>query len=159
MANPFIIKPLSPVFVEENSTEKFLWEIESCGWEVRIVTEEYTLHPNIFPTRVPIKMHTDYNVSITPKKEDCKESIMNTSVTLSITFRENVLEHVEYIICKFFRHSNDKITHESRVDINITVLPPAETTVTLMSTTIMSTAVMPTGSVSTVETTTNSGWK
>ena len=95
MAYPFITEPPSSVFAEENSTVEFVWEIDNCGWEVRIVTEKYTLHPNIDPTQVPIKIHTDYNASTTP--EVCKENTMNTNVTLSIILKTSVLEYIEYI--------------------------------------------------------------
>ena len=148
MTSPFITEPPSPVFAPENSTKEFVWEIENCSWEVRIVTEEYTLYPNIDPIRVPIKGNTDYNVSITPKLL-CETSVMNTNVSLSITFSKNVLEYIEYFICKVFM--NDGMMYKSRVNLTITTPPPTETM------TLMSNKIMLTDSVSTVETTTNSG--
>ena len=90
---------------------------------MRIVTEKYTLHPNVDPTRVPIKILTKYNVSVTP--EVCKE---NTNVTLTIKFTESVVEHAKYIICKVFRY--DELMHtvyKSRVNLTI-AQPTAETT-------------------------------
>ena len=163
MASPFNIEPSSAVFVEENSTVQFIWEIESCDWEVRIVTEEHTLYPNfnIDPAQVPVKLSTDYNISVTPKMENCKESIMNISVFLSVTFRESVLEHIKYIICKVSHPPHDdNMTYKSRVDI-IAVTPPSEseTTVTLS---LMSTMVMPTNSIISypiIDATTDSGCK
>ena len=125
MASPFITEPSSPVFAQENATNKFVWVIESCGWEVRVITEKYTLYPNIDPTRVPIKINTDYNVSITPEVYLCKESTININVSLSITFKKNVLEYVEYVICKVFR--NDEMMYKSRVNLIATAPPPAET--------------------------------
>ena len=155
MGSPFITEPSSPVFAPENSTIEFVWEIKNCGWEVRIITEEYTLYPNIEPTRVPIKSNTDYNVSITPGL--CENGIMNTNVSLSITFTENVLEYIDYIICKVFM--NDEMMYKSRVNITSRVPPSTEIkmkaeTMTSMSSTIMLTDSM---TLSTVETTTNSG--
>lgn len=155
MAHPFITEPPSSVFIEENSTVEFVWEIDDCGWEVRIVTEKYTLHPNIDPTRVPIKIHTDYNVSITP--EVCKENTTNTNVTLSIIFKASVLEYIEYIICKVFRR--DETMHKSRV--NLTTTAPPHTEITLM-TLISSTnnIIIPTDTYTfSFETTFNSGCK
>ena len=128
MASPFITEPSSPVFAQENATKKFVWVIENCSWEVRVVTEKYTLYPNIDPTRVPIKTNTDYNVSITPEVYLCEESTINTSVSLSITFKKNVLQYVEYVICKVFR--NDEMMYKSRVNLIATAPPPAETTMT-----------------------------
>ena len=77
MATPFNIEPSSVVFVEENSTVQFIWEIESCDWEVRIVTEEHTLYPNfnIDPAQVPVKLSTDYNISVTPKMEIARRAL------------------------------------------------------------------------------------
>ena len=132
MANPFITEPSSLVTVQENFTVTLVWEIRDCDWEVRIVTEKYTVHPNIDPTRVPIKIHTDYNASITP--EVCKENTMNTSVTLTIKLTESILEHVKYIICKIFRY-DDESWYRSRVNFELaTTGPPrAETTDTTMT--------------------------
>ena len=170
MASPFITEPSSPVFAQENVTKKLVWEIESCGWEVRIVTEKYTLYPNIDPTRVPIKTNTDYNVSITPEVHLCKESVVNTNVSLSIAFKKDVLETVEYVICKVFR--NDDVMYKSRVNLIATPLPPVETmktttmttetmmptetTVTSMSVTVSNKLSMPT---EVVDTATDSGYK
>ena len=152
MATPFISEPLSPVLAQENSTIEFIWEIKNCGWETRILTEEYTLYPNIdiVPTQVPIKNNTDYNVSIT-----CKESAMSMYVTLSITYNRNLLQHnIEYIICKVFMSMDDEKNYKSRVNITISP-PPLEITMNAMLTTIMITdSTMLMG-----ETTTNSGYE
>ena len=129
MANPFIIEPSSTEIVQENATKRFVWEIEGCGWEVRIITEKYTLYPNIDPTQVPIKVDTDYNVSVTPDSYSCKESTVNTSVSLSITFSLNVMEYFNYFTCKVFRN-NEKM-YRSRV--NLEIAPPSvETMITEM---------------------------
>ena len=144
MASPFITEPSSPVFAQENATIKFVWMIESCGWEVRIVTEKYTLYPNIDPTRVPIKTNTDYNVSITPEVHLCEESVMNTNVSLSIAYKKDVLETVEYVVCKVFR--NDDVMYKSRVNLIATPLPPVETMMTAETTaeTMTTENIMPT---------------
>ena len=155
MATPFILEPLSPVLAQENSTMEFIWEIENCGWETRILTEEYTLYPIIDPTQVPIKENTDYNVSITPEPEVCKERAMNMSVTFSITYNRNLLQHnIEYIICKVFMTMDSETMYESRVNITISA-PPLEITMNATLTTIMITeSTMLMG-----ETTTNSGYE
>ena len=121
MANLFITEPSSLVTVQENFTVTLIWEIRDCDWEVKIVTEKYTLHPNIDPTRVPIKIHTNYNVSITP--EVCTENTMNTSVILTIKFTESILEHVKYIICKIFRYDNES-RNNSRVNFELATTGP-----------------------------------
>ena len=149
MCSPFITEPLSPVFALENSTKEFVWKIKNCGWEVRIITEEYTLYPNIDPIRVPIKSNTDYNVSITPGL--CEKNIMNTSVSLSITFTENVLEYIDYIICKVFM--NDEMMYKSRVNLTTRALPSTEIKMRVETMTSVSSTIMPTDSMSTVETT------
>ena len=107
----YIAVPESPVFVTENATEEIVWKIVDCDsdWQVRIVTAEYQLHPNLLPELVPIKMNADYNVMETCKNE-------HNIVNLSITFNENVLENLEYVECKVFRSSNDAIKYSSRVN-------------------------------------------
>lgn len=132
MATPFILVPQNPVLAQENSTMEFTWEIENCGWETRILTEEYTLYPIFDPTQAPIKNNTDYNVSIT-----CEESAMNMYVTLSITYNRNLLQHnIEYIICKVFMTMDSETMYESRVNITISA-PPLEITMNATLTTIM----------------------
>ena len=150
MATPFISEPMSPALAQENSTMEFIWEIENCDWETRILTEEYTLYPNIDPTQVPIKNNTDYNVSIT-----CNESAMNMYVTFSITYNRNLLQHnIEYIICRVFMNMDIETKYESRVNITISA-PPLEITMNATLTTIMITdSTMLMG-----ETATNSGYE
>ena len=132
----FITEPPNPVFTLENSTIQFVWEIDNCNWEVRIITEEYTLYPNIDPIRVPIKSNTNYNVSISCKL--CKMSVMKTNVSLSITFTKNVLEYIKYIICKVFM--NDEMMYKSQVNLTTTapstpeIKTRAETAMTSRST-------------------------
>ena len=158
MASPFITEPQSLMFAPENSTIEFDWEIDNCGWEVRILTENYTLYPNIDCTRVPIKCNTDYNVSITPNLKLCKTNAMNTSVSLSITFSKNVLEYIDYIICKVFR--NNEIWYKSRVNITSGAPPSTETKMRAETTmTSMSTTIKLTDSLSSVEATTSSGYR
>ena len=81
---------------------------------MRIVTENYTLYPNLLPGQVPIKMNADYNVT-----ETCKDQ--HKFVRLSITFNTNVLENLEYVICKVFNESDNTVMYPpSRVDITQT---------------------------------------
>ena len=147
---PFITEPSSPVYAKENTTMEFKWKIKNCTWQVRIVTEEFTLHPNWLPGQVPLKNHTDYNVS-----KACEEE--HITVTLSVTFNVKVLEHVEYFICKVFIENNDETMQMSRV--NLTTVAPerqtdSETTVYLESTT----TTLDPGNVS-LEATTGSGFR
>ena len=93
----FIAEPESPVIINENFTEDLIWKIMDCEWEVRVVTENYTLHPNTIPRLVPIKKLTDYNVT-----ETCIND--RKIVHFSITFNENVLKNnIGYVTCKVFR--------------------------------------------------------
>ena len=107
MASPFIIEPSNTLVTRENATKSLVWVIESCVWEVRIVTENYTLYPIFDPKRVPIKLNTDYNVSVAPEVHLCEDSAMNTNVSLSINFNSNVLGYVEYLICKVYNSTYD----------------------------------------------------
>ena len=150
----FIMEPQSEVYAKENTTAEFVWKIMNCNcsWQVRIVTEEYTLYPNWLPDQVPIKEHTDYNVT-----QVCDEEHIN--VTLSVIFNVKVLEYVEYFICKVFIENNYRETMQmSRVNL-ISVVPgtssAAETTVNSES----MTTTLGTNNVSlyTIETTTGSG--
>ena len=128
MASPFIIEPSNTVVAQENATKSLVWVIESCGWEVRIVTENYTLYPNINPRRVPIKLNTDYNVSVTPEVHLCEDSAMNTNISLSIVFNSNVLGYVEYLICKVY--STYDVRYRSRVNFEVLAAPPLADTIT-----------------------------
>ena len=133
MARPFIIEPSNTLVTQENATKSLVWVIESCGWEVRIVTENYTLYPNIDPERVPIKPNTDYNVSVTPEVHLCEDSAMNTNVSLSINFNSNVLRYVEYLICKVY--STYDVRYRSRVNFKVLAAPPLADTITIAGTT------------------------
>ena len=129
MASPFITKPSNTLYIDtqENVTKSLVWVIESCGWEVRVVTENYTLYPNIDPKRVPIKLNTDYNVSVTPEVHLCEDSAINTNVSLSINLNSNVLRYVEYLICKVYGTYE---TYRSRVNFKVLAAPPLADTIT-----------------------------
>ena len=96
---------------------------------MRVVTENYTLYPNLIPKRVPIKMITDYNVT-----ETCVED--HTIVNLSIFFNENVLDdNIEYVACKIYRSNNTSFIIESRV--NFTSEVPFSSTINTDTTTTL----------------------
>ena len=109
--------PESPVIINENFTEELIWKIVDCDWEVRVVTENYTLHPNPIPRLVPIKKHTDYNVT-----EACVDD--RKIIQLSIMFNENVLEsNIGYVTCKVFRSDDrDSLTSST---VNFATMPPS----------------------------------
>ena len=121
---PFIAKPESPVFVEENSTKELVWKIINCtsNWQVRVVMENYTLYPNLTPEQVPIKMITDYNVTV---NESCVEDLI--IVNISIFFNQNVLDNnFKYVACKIYRSDNTELKFESPVNFTSEV-PPSST--------------------------------
>ena len=132
MASPFIIKPSNTLHTvtEENATKSFVWVIDGCEWEVRIVTENYTLYPNINPQRVPIKLNTDYNVSVTPEVHLCEDSAINTNVSLSINLNSKVLGYIEYVTCKVYSTYDDTVTYRSRVNFKVLAAPPPTDTIT-----------------------------
>ena len=112
MPSPFIdeLDESLTLFVEENSTKELVWKITDCNWQVRVVTENYMLYPNLIPKRVPIKMITDYNVT-----ETCVED--HTIVNFSISFNENVLNNnIEYVSCKIYRSDDAALILERRVN-------------------------------------------
>ena len=134
----FIAEPESPVIINENFTEELIWKIVDCDWEVRVVTENYTLHPNPIPRLVPIKKLTDYNVT-----ETCVDD--RKIVHLSITFNENVLNNnIGYITCKIFRSDDlDSIITSS---VNFANTETATTNEPNSSSSITSSTGMTTGS-------------
>ena len=112
MPSPFIaeLDESLTIFVEKNSTKELVWKIIDCNWQVRVVTENYTLYPNLIPERVPIEMITDYNVTKT-----CVEN--HTIVNFSISFNENVLDsNIEYVSCKIYRSDDAALILERRVN-------------------------------------------
>ena len=140
MASPFITEPSNTLYIDtqENATKSLVWVIESCGWEVRVVTENYTLYPNIDPQRVPIKLNADYNVSVTPEVHLCEDSTINTNVSLSINFNTKVLRYVEYLICKVYSTYG---TYRSRVTL---AAPPLADTITTRTITSITEGMMTT---------------
>ena len=146
MASPFIIKPSNTIYIvtEENATKSLVWVIESCGWEVRIVTENYTLYPNIDPQRVPIKPNADYNVSVTPEVHLCEDSAINTNVSLSINFNSKVLRYVEYLICRVYSTYDVTVMHRSRVNFKVLAAPPLTDTITTRTITSITERMMTT---------------
>ena len=143
MARPFITEPSNTLYIntQENVTKSLVWVIESCGWEVRVVTENYTLYPNIDPKRVPIKFNTDYNVSVTPEVHLCEDSAINTNVSLSINFNTKVLRYVEYLICKVYSTYG---TYRSRVNFKVLAAPPLTDTITTRTITSITERMMTT---------------
>ena len=117
MPSPFITEPESPIYVEENSMRKLVWEIIDCNWEMRVITEEYILYPIIAPElQSPIKMITDYNVTVT-----CVED-HKLLLNISISFNENVLENsIKFIVCRIFKINGLELKFESRVNFTTDV--------------------------------------
>lgn len=112
LSTAFIAEPENRVFVKENATAEVVWKLVDCdpNWQVRIVTENYTLYPNLLPGLVPIKNYTDYNVTVICENE-------HKTVNLSITFNVIVHQNIKYVICKAFKSSNDAIMYPSRVTL------------------------------------------
>ena len=96
--------------MEENCTKKLVWKLVDCDWVVRVVTDSFILYYNPHPELVPIKNHTDYNVT-----ETCKND--RKVVNFSIVFNENVLNtSIEYVVCKIYRSNSTSNIIESRVN-------------------------------------------
>ena len=112
MPSPFIdeLDESPTVFAEEDSTKELVWKIIDCNWQVRVITENYTLYPNLIPELVPIKIIADYNVTA-----KCVEN--HIIVNFSISFNENVLDNnIEYVSCKIYRSNNAASIIERRVN-------------------------------------------
>ena len=110
--------------------------------------ENYTLYPNLTPEQVPIKMITDYNVTV---NESCVEDLI--IVNISIFFNENVLDNnIEYVACKIYRSDNTAIQFESPV--NFTSEVPSSSTINTETNT---TAEVESSLTATITTTTTTG--
>lgn len=113
--DPFV----SQLILKSEKTDilTIFWQIqlEECGWRVRVVTPNYTLHPNRFP--LPIEKHKEYNVSFIKDYTACvggEEKVYEMNVTLSIILNENVLKNAPYIVCLISRQGIDGVSQNHR---------------------------------------------
>lgn len=121
---------------EHNTTLRLFWQIREhkCGlkgWYIRVVTENYTLHPkDPDPTLVPF----NYCVNV---DETCENYTRNMNVTLFVFISEDTLENAPYILCKIKSH--EMLIDESKVDLKINNTPhiPTNTTPTPFTTYIL----------------------
>ena len=134
------------MLAQENATEEIVWQIEHCGWTVKIATEKDTLYPGLTS---PVS-HTDYNVTITPDRCESGESDVNTTVILSIVFNENVLKIVDTIYCIVYMEHMYSVNRTSYMNsTDLATIPP--TTTMISESTVYST------SMDSMEATTDSG--
>ena len=86
------------------------WQIQEqlCNWNIRVVPENYTLHPYQNPKDVPIEKGTEFNITF--ERDPCSPetgSQYQVNVTLYLLLNDNVMEHVPYIVCKISRWTID----------------------------------------------------
>lgn len=95
------------------------------------MTQNHTLYPILLPEDVPIKEHSDYNVTVV--NNGCESNVVNVTVTLSILLNDNVLRNVPYIMCKIertdsgsngpIRRKSDKVYLQRPTTVQPTVQP------------------------------------
>lgn len=143
--DPFVSQMASTSEDGELAILHLYWQIqyELCDWTLWIVTANFTLYPNPFPTKVPIARNSDYNVTLdTLCNHKAPQKTISMNISLSILLNENVTEHVPYIMCMLSRidtnnmiqyHRSRKVYLQSYLHQNVTTSSTATSTQEMQS--------------------------
>ena len=125
----FTHEPSKELCVNKGDVSDLFWRVESAescpqNWKATVDVKYHTLSPNAISANQstddsPISKTSEYNLTITGPEnvEDCGESGFEMSVSLSLRFTDNVLQHVHYILIEV--RTSSEMSIWSRTNISI----------------------------------------
>ena len=121
----FTHEPSKELCVNKGDVSDLFWRVqsaESCpqNWRATVDVKNHTLSPNAISANQytddsPISKTSEYNLTITGPEnvEDCGESGFEVSVSLSLRFTDNVLQHVHYILIEV--RTSSEMSHKRSI--------------------------------------------